>query len=83
MTDKERYYQYLRVTNALDYTYTIRSNGITIEEDPLIPGQVNDGDVIGFDLEFLRTSDKISANWDMFGKDGMAPDDSVVAGDIF
>ncbi|XP_067659895.1 uncharacterized protein [Haliotis asinina] len=64
-----RYYQLLRVTNALNFTYTIRSNGITIEEDPLLPGQVNDGDVVGFDLEFFRTKTKISANWDNFGSD--------------
>ncbi|XP_048250793.1 uncharacterized protein LOC124111176 [Haliotis rufescens] len=69
MKNKERYYQLLRVTNALNYTYMLRSNGITIEEDPLLPGQVNDGDVVGFDLEFFRTKTKISANWNNFGSD--------------
>ncbi|XP_046574117.1 uncharacterized protein LOC124282192 [Haliotis rubra] len=72
MRNMERYCQYLRVTNALNYTYTIRSNGITIEDDPLVPGQVNDGDVVGFDLQFLRTKSKVSANWDKFGSDGNA-----------
>ncbi|XP_048258679.1 uncharacterized protein LOC124137747 [Haliotis rufescens] len=77
MQNMERYYQYLRVTNAMDYTYTIRSNGITIEDDPLVPGQVNDGDVVGFDLEFFRTKSKVSANWDKFGIDGNADEEST------
>ncbi|XP_048258717.1 uncharacterized protein LOC124137708 isoform X1 [Haliotis rufescens] len=77
MQNMERYYQYLRVTNAMDYTYTIRSNGITIDDDPLVPGQVNDGDVVGFDLVFFRTKSKVSANWDKFGSDGNADDVST------
>ncbi|XP_046562952.1 uncharacterized protein LOC124271845 [Haliotis rubra] len=44
---------------------------------PLVPGQVNDGDVVGFDLEFLRTKSKVSANWDKFGSDGNADEVST------
>ncbi|XP_063408918.1 uncharacterized protein LOC134692399 [Mytilus trossulus] len=63
----ELYYSLLRVTNALNYTYIIRSNGVTIEEDPLIPGRVFDGYIPGFDLNVQPSRRKISANWDGFG----------------
>lgn len=78
MKNKQRFYQLLRVTNALGFTYTLKSNGITVRDDPLVPGEVNDGDVIGFDLQFLRTTTKVSANWGMFGSDGNAGEESTV-----
>ncbi|XP_067658325.1 uncharacterized protein [Haliotis asinina] len=78
MKNKQRFYQHLRVTNALGFTYTLRSNGITVRDDPLVPGHVNDGDVIGFDLQFVRTTTKVSANWDMFGSDGNTGKDPLV-----
>ena len=67
MLNGELYYSLLRVTNALNYTYIMRSNGVTIKQDPLIPGKVFDGDVIGYDLNFLRSKAMVSANWDGFG----------------
>jgi hypothetical protein len=47
MLNGELYYSLLRVTNALDHTYIIRSNGVTVKQEPLIPGKVIDGEVIG------------------------------------
>ncbi|CAG2247498.1 unnamed protein product [Mytilus edulis] len=67
MKDRELYYSLLRVTNALNYTYIIRSNGVTIEEDPLLPGKVFDGYITGFDLNILPSQRKVTANWDGFG----------------
>ncbi|XP_076087285.1 uncharacterized protein LOC143057777 [Mytilus galloprovincialis] len=70
----ELYYSLLRVTNALNYTYIIRSNGVTVEDDPLIPGSVYDGYITGFDLNIQPSPRKISANWDGFG---------LLASDVF
>ena len=67
MLNGELYYSLLRVTNALDYTYIIRSNGVTIKREPLIPGKLFDGEVIGYDLSFLRSIAMVTANWDGFG----------------
>lgn len=67
MLNGELYYSLLRVTNALDYTYIIRSNGVTVKQEPLIPGKVFDGEVIGYDLSFLRSKAMVTANWDGFG----------------
>ncbi|VDI27589.1 Hypothetical predicted protein, partial [Mytilus galloprovincialis] len=67
MLNGELYYSLLRVTNALDYTYILRSNGVTIKQDPLMPGKVFDGDVDGYDLNFLRSKAMVTANWDGFG----------------
>ncbi|ESO82597.1 hypothetical protein LOTGIDRAFT_236952 [Lottia gigantea] len=67
MKNGERYYVLLRVTTSSGYSYILRSNGVTIEQEPLIPGQVNDGDVVGFDLNKIYTQNKASANWGGFG----------------
>ncbi|KAJ8321023.1 hypothetical protein KUTeg_002610 [Tegillarca granosa] len=67
MKNGELYYSLLRVTNALGYTYIIRSNGVTIEIDPLLPGEVFDGDIEGWDLQFQPSRTKVSANWRGFG----------------
>ena len=67
MLNGELYYSLLRVTNALDYTYIIRSNGVTIKPEPLIPGKLFDGEVIGYDLSFLRSIAMVTANWPGFG----------------
>ena len=67
MLNGELYYSLLRVTNALNYTYIIRSDGVTIKQEPLIPGKVYDGDVIGYDLNFLPSKSMVTANWDGFG----------------
>ncbi|XP_041378093.1 uncharacterized protein LOC121390363 [Gigantopelta aegis] len=83
MIGKEQYYIKLRVTNKEGYTYTIRSNGIQIEEDPLKPGNVYIGDVVGFSLKFLPTKRKVTANWDRFGNDGIdaGEEEAVIAED--
>ena len=67
MLNGELYYSLLRVTNALDHTYIIRSNGVTVKQEPLIPGKVFDGEVIGYDLNFLKSIAMVTANWDGFG----------------
>ena len=51
------------------YVYTLRSNGVTIESNPLLPGIVLDGDLTGYDLKVLPSTTNVTANWDSFGYD--------------
>lgn len=67
MKNGETYVNYIRVTNSIGYVYTLRSNGVTIQETPLLPGKVYDGDIDGFDLNFLPSVTKVYANWNGFG----------------
>ncbi|VDI79784.1 Hypothetical predicted protein [Mytilus galloprovincialis] len=67
MLNGELYYSLLRVTNALNYTYMIRSNGVTVKQEPLIPGKVFDGNVKGYDLNFINSKAMVTVNWDGFG----------------
>ena len=68
MMDGETYYTVVRATNALNIPITLRSDGITIKRDPLIPGQVYDGLLAGFDLTYQKETDTISASWSGFGQ---------------
>ncbi|XP_052806226.1 uncharacterized protein LOC128235445 [Mya arenaria] len=68
LKEGERYYSLLRVTNAIGYSYTLRSNGVTVSSDVLIPGEVYDGAIQGYDLTVQRSRTNVSANWDAFGK---------------
>ncbi|XP_038062441.1 uncharacterized protein LOC119732930 [Patiria miniata] len=68
MTDGETYYTLVRATNALGLAVTVRSDGITVKRDPLIPGQVYDGLLVGFDLTYQKETDRISASWKGFGQ---------------
>ncbi|KAK3104702.1 hypothetical protein FSP39_008103 [Pinctada imbricata] len=67
MLNGETYINMVRVTNALGYQYILRSNGVTIQDTPLLPGNVYDGDIAGFDLNFIPSRTTISANWNGFG----------------
>ena len=82
MIGKEQYYIKLRVTNKEGFTYTVWSNGVQIEEDPLKPGNVYVGGAVGFTLKFLPTMRKVTANWDSFGNDGneAGDEEAIVAG---
>ena len=75
MMDGETYYTVVRATNALNIPITLRSDGITVKRDPLIPGQVYDGLVVGFDLIYQKETDTISASWSGFGQ--RAPERAV------
>ena len=60
-------YSLLRVTNALGFQYMLRSDGITIHDQPLVPGFVYDGDVIGYDLDVINSKSTVTCNWKGFG----------------
>lgn len=52
----------------IGYTYTLRSDGVTINVNSMLPGQVFDGDVTGQDLTVLASRTTVSANWQGFGE---------------
>ena len=68
MTDGEAYYVLVRAVNALGLVITVRSDGITVKRDPLIPGYVYDGPLVGVDMTYQQETDRISASWSGFGK---------------
>ena len=78
MLNGETYINLLRVTNAIGYQYILRSNGVTVQDTPLLPGNVYDGDVVGYDLNFLPSRSTITANWNGFGLSS----DAVVQVDV-
>ncbi|XP_070573609.1 uncharacterized protein [Ptychodera flava] len=67
MKDGESYYVVVRATNLLGYSYSLRSDGITIQREPLLPGHVRDGDVMGYDINFQASVKYLAGNWDAFG----------------
>ena len=67
MQNAETYYSLLRVTNADGYVYVLRSDGVTIHNQPLVPGSVFDGDVFGIDLNVVSSKEQATCNWDGFG----------------
>ena len=62
-----RYYSLVRVTNSFGYSYTLRSDGVTISAFALIPGIVYDGDHEGYDFTVLPSTGTVTGNWDKFG----------------
>ncbi|XP_070562332.1 uncharacterized protein [Ptychodera flava] len=69
MSDGESYYIVVKATNALGYSYSLRSDGVNIMMEPLLPGIVRDGDIVGLDLNYQASVVTLSANWDGFGQD--------------
>jgi len=52
----------------IGYTYTLRSDGVTVSANPMLPGTVYDGDVTGQDLTVLDSRTNVTANWNGFGE---------------
>ncbi|XP_070572594.1 uncharacterized protein [Ptychodera flava] len=76
LSDGETYFLVVRATNLLGYSTSVRSDGISIKLEPLLPGHVRDGDVIGFDINYQPSVTMLSANWDGFGFEGLTPGDT-------
>ncbi|XP_066298079.1 uncharacterized protein [Branchiostoma lanceolatum] len=81
LRDGETYYTVVRATNQLGYSYSVRSDGVTVKLEPLVPGVVRDGPIIGFDLSHQQSVSSLSANWDSFGKDYGLGDDAAIDGE--
>ncbi|CAH1259269.1 FAT1 [Branchiostoma lanceolatum] len=71
LVDKQTYYSIVQATNALGYSYFVRSDGITISREPLLPGHVRDGGIFGVDLNSQPSITTLSGNWDEFGGPAM------------
>ncbi|KAI8514390.1 hypothetical protein Bbelb_087140 [Branchiostoma belcheri] len=67
--DGESFYVVVRGTNQLGDSFVLRSDGISVRKEPLIPGEVRDGPVLGLDQNFQLSITTLSANWDQFGID--------------
>lgn len=78
MKNKETYVSFVRITNVIGFQYTLRSTGVTIEDTPLLPGKVYDGDIIGYDLNYSPSRTKVYANWNGFG----LPSNAIVQIDL-
>ncbi|XP_035698714.1 uncharacterized protein LOC118431579 [Branchiostoma floridae] len=81
LRDGETYYTVVRATNQLGYSYSTRSDGVTVRLEPLVPGVVRDGPIIGFDLSHQQSVTSLSANWDSFGKDYGLGDAAAINGE--
>ncbi|XP_072034301.1 uncharacterized protein [Amphiura filiformis] len=73
MANGETYYVIVRGTNILGLTVTARSDGITVQQDPLIPGHVFDGPFFGKDMNYQLSINVLSASWDGFGGEKNSP----------
>ncbi|XP_070573717.1 uncharacterized protein [Ptychodera flava] len=69
LKNEESYYTVVKATNELGFSQILRSNGVTIQLEPLQPGNIRDGPIDGFDLNFQESITSLSANWDSFGVD--------------
>ncbi len=67
MKDGETYFSVVKATNLIGHTMIQKSDGVTAQREPLIPGFVFDGDLLGRDLSYQLSLDTISANWHGFG----------------
>ena len=60
---------YINVTmlSSLGYVRSMRSDGVIVQVDPLIPGLVYDGPIPGYDFDSQASLTSIMANWNSFG----------------
>ena len=68
LKDGESYFVIVRATNQLGFASSVRSDGLTVQLEPLLPGHVRDGDIAGVDLNLQLSVSTLSANWDGFGQ---------------
>ena len=60
---------YITVTmfSSIGYVRSMRSDGVIVQVDPLIPGIVYDGPIPGYDFDSQASLTSIMANWNSFG----------------
>ncbi|KAI6660256.1 hypothetical protein LOD99_10426 [Oopsacas minuta] len=64
---ESRVYVIVNFASPLGYIRSARSNGITVQVEPLIPGIVYDGPYPGVDFNHQASLTTIIANWNSFG----------------
>jgi hypothetical protein len=62
----------------LGFISKIHSNGVTVQLEPILPGTVRDGNLIGIDLAFQTDTTSISANWDGFGYNDIKQSSQII-----
>ncbi|XP_013400547.1 uncharacterized protein LOC106166509 [Lingula anatina] len=65
LENDKTYYSVVTVVDAINRTQTARSDGFTVNIEPPFPGYVADG--LGEDINYQRSTTKLSANWGSFG----------------
>ncbi|CAH1783352.1 unnamed protein product, partial [Owenia fusiformis] len=68
LQDGDEFYVIVQGVNSLGYVHTERSDGITVRQEPLMPGIVRDGPVFGVDFNVQPSITELWGNWDAFGK---------------
>ena len=72
-TDRVRLYDeesYRVIVQAVDFTgeiFVLRSNGLTVTTDDLVPSTIQDGPIPDEDLNYQEPTDYLSAHWQEFG----------------
>ena len=72
-TDQVRLFDqesYRILVQAVDYSgevFILRSDGLTVTTDELLPNVVQDGPIVGQDLNYQEPTTYLSAHWDEFG----------------
>ena len=62
-----RVYVTVHLVSPLGYIRSARSDGITVQVEPLIPGVVYDGPFPGVDFNHQASLHTLMANWNLFG----------------
>ena len=67
LSNMHTYYAVVRITDNHNRTLTAKSNGVTINIQPPVPGAVREGKTEGEDINYQESVEELSANWDKFG----------------
>ena len=67
LLNRHSYYSVVRIIDNHNRTLTAKSNGVTINIQPPVPGAVREGKTEGEDVNYQESVKELSANWDMFG----------------
>ncbi|CAH1802680.1 unnamed protein product [Owenia fusiformis] len=81
LQDGDEYFVTVQGVNSLGYVHTERSDGITVRQEPLMPGIVRDGPVFGVDFNVQPSITELWGNWDAFGKTKEENEDLIGDGD--
>ena len=67
IAEDTRVYVLVNLNSSLGYVRSARSDGITVQVEPLIPGVVYDGPFPGVDFNHQASLTTLMANWNSFG----------------
>ena len=67
MQQDSKVYISVKMLSSIGYVRSMRSDGVVVQVDPLIPGVVFDGPIPGYDFDSQASLTSIMANWNSFG----------------